>query len=92
MSYVLHKPKALLSLATLGLSDAIPGLADKPKSPKVPSAADAAKADAAAADEEARRQRAREKLRAGVGASLVSGATSGQFAQAGAAKKSLLGH
>lgn len=91
MPYVLHKPKSLLSFATLGLSDAIPGLADKPKSPKVPSAADSAAKDAAAADEEARRLRSREKMRAGVGASLLSGATVGQFAQAGAAKKSLLG-
>ncbi len=90
--FFLFKPKSLLSAATGGLSNLIPGLKEEmPKTAKVPGAAASAAADTAAADEAARKLRAKEKLRTGAQASLTSNATAGQFASAGSGKRSLLG-
>lgn len=91
MKFVFHKPKTLLNQLTGGVSGMIPGLDVKDKAPKVPSA-DTAQADVAKkAEEEARRLRAKERLRQGVQASLASGTSAGTFASTQSSKPSLLG-
>lgn len=88
MQFTFGKPKSILGAVTGGL---IPGLSEKPKAPKLPSA-DRAQADVdKAADEAARKLRAREKLRQGAAASMTSGGSAGAFASTASSKPSLLG-
>lgn len=78
--YVLNKPKSLVSW----MSTSSPNV-------DVPSPDASKAADVKAADEAARKLRAREKMRAGAGASLASGTTTGEFQGIGSGKKKLLG-
>lgn len=91
MKFRFNTPKSMLSIATGGLSNLIPGVAEKQKSTKAPSVDTARKDEEKAADEAARKMRARDKLRSGVASSLSSGATASQFAATASNKPSLLG-
>ena len=89
MSHTFYAPKTLLNVATGGLWSNIIG--DQQKAPKVPTVDKAAVDEKAKSEEEARKLRAREKMREGVSSTLVSGTGNTAFSQMQSNKKSLLG-